>query len=309
MSTVNFVRLHDVEPMIRAQWAAKQPFSLVRIGDGELSVLKYPHDVDEARIQHVFRRAMFDRPYSDAEILSVRAGMVQAVRSADVVGMHDSYESNDLCLVYEETVRDAGLAGMTACQQAVHIYLQSTGALDRLLKTAQRVTLITGRAVLEQVQEAYPHLTVDEHLIPVERQYELESEKGRQDQHYPDTYERIKDELVPDGPNHLYLVGAGLLGKEYCSIIKARGGFALDIGSIFDYWANVPTREGKRAIEDGKAALAGESRWPAIFLGAAPDPTGIAMTPHRGMLRPLEIIPRPRAEAPANVVVRNSAEK
>jgi len=291
MPSVNFIRLTDVEPLIKARWAAKQPFSLVRIGDGELSILNHPKTSSE-RMQFVLRRAMADRPYSDEEVRSIRAGMIQAINSADLVGMHDSYESNDLCLVYEDTITDAGLDWMTACHQAVHIYLQSAGVLDRLLRIAKRVTLVSGRDTLAQFQAAYPHITANQHLIPVERQYKVDGDDMSQ-QHYPDVYERMKQALTPDGPCHLYLVGAGLLGKEYCSIIKARGGFALDIGSICDYWANVPTREGKRAIVDGKAALAGESRWPAIFLGAEPDVDGIAKTPHRGMLRPLEITARP----------------
>lgn len=291
MTSVNFIRLHDVEPLIQAKWAAKQPFSLVRIGDGELSVLQHP-EVPADRIQYVFRRAMSDRLYTNEEIGAVRAGMAQAVDSADVVGMYDSHESNELCVVYDETLSDAGLQWMTACHPNVHIFMQSTGVLDRLLRMAQRVTLITGRDVLDQFKETYPHLTANQHLIPVERQYAVDGDN--QDQHYPDVFERMKDALRPDGPCHLYLIGAGLLAKEYCSVVKSRGGFALDIGSVFDYWADVPTREGKRAIVDGKAVLAGESRWPAIFLGAAPEPDGIARTPHRGMLRPMEITPRPK---------------
>jgi hypothetical protein len=289
--TVNFIRLQDVEPLIQAKWTAKQPFSLVRIGDGELSIINHPKTAPE-RMQHVLRRAMADRQYNADEMGSIRAGMIHAINSADLVGMHDSYESNELCLVYEDTLADAGLDWMTACHQAVHIYLQSAGVLDRLLRVARRVTLISGRDTLAQFRHAYPHIEANQHLIPVERQYKVDSDDIR-DQHYPDVYERIKDVLNPVGPCHLYLVGAGLLGKEYCSIIKSRGGFALDIGSIFDYWANVPTREGKPAIVAGKAVLAGESRWPAIFLGTEPEPHGIAKTPHRGMLRPLEITARP----------------
>ncbi len=28
----------------------------------------------------------------------------------------------------------------------------------------------------------------------------------------------------------------------YCRVISENGGVALDIGSVFDYWANVPSR-------------------------------------------------------------------
>ncbi|MHA6967367.1 GT-D fold domain-containing protein [Glutamicibacter bergerei] len=290
MSTVNFIRLDNVESLIMAKWKAKQPFSLVRVGDGELSVLEYPK-IEQSRIQHVFRRAMADRSYSDDEITAVRRGLIQSINSADLVGMYDSYESNDLCVVYEDTLVAAGLEWFTGCHPAVHLFMQSTGILDRLLRKAQRVTLVTGRNVIENFQETYPHITVNQHLIPVERQYTVDGDIGGQ--HYPEVFTKLKSALRPDGPCHLYLIGAGLLGKEYCSVVKSRGGFAIDIGSVFDYWADVPTREGKRAIVDGKAALSGESRWPAIFLGSTPQPDGLSRTAHRGMLRPMEITIRP----------------
>ena len=42
--------------------------------------------------------------------------------------------------------------------------------------------------------------------------------------------------------NRLVLVGAGLLGKLLVSEARARGGIALDIGSIFDHWLGFRTR-------------------------------------------------------------------
>ena len=41
------------------------------------------------------------------------------------------------------------------------------------------------------------------------------------------------------GGGALFLVGAGAFGKIYCQWIKERGGIAIDIGSIFDSWANI----------------------------------------------------------------------
>ena len=40
----------------------------------------------------------------------------------------------------------------------------------------------------------------------------------------------------------IFLVGAGVLGKIYCDVIKEKGGIAIDIGAIFDAWANVKSR-------------------------------------------------------------------
>jgi hypothetical protein len=42
--------------------------------------------------------------------------------------------------------------------------------------------------------------------------------------------------------NRLVLVGAGYLGKWLVDVSRARGGVALDVGSIFDYWMGLKTR-------------------------------------------------------------------
>ncbi|MDY6885713.1 MAG: hypothetical protein SWL02_18320 [Pseudomonadota bacterium] len=42
---------------------------------------------------------------------------------------------------------------------------------------------------------------------------------------------------------HVYLVGAGILGKVYCHQIKKSGGIALDVGSVPDVWVGKPSRE------------------------------------------------------------------
>jgi hypothetical protein len=51
------------------------------------------------------------------------------------------------------------------------------------------------------------------------------------------------EQLEAVRPGDAFLVGAGVLGKIYCDEIKARGGVALDIGSILDSWANIPSRD------------------------------------------------------------------
>ena len=38
-------------------------------------------------------------------------------------------------------------------------------------------------------------------------------------------------------------MGAGLLGKIICHQIYSKGGIAIDIGSIFDGWANINSRQ------------------------------------------------------------------
>lgn len=293
--TINFdfLSLPDVRERVLRKWESSTPFSLVRLGDGELSVLQYPQ-TDDRRMQHVLRRAMTDRVYIHEEISEVKAGMVRASLTADVLATYDSFGANDLTLTYTDTFESVGVDKAVACHPNIHFYLQGTGLLDQLLSESSRVTLISGREAQSQVQELYPNALIDQIKVPVERQYALKSEEV--EPHFPDFYRRVKEGIAPEGPRHLFLIGAGILAKEYCSIVKERGGFAIDIGSVFDYWAGVPTREGQQVIKDGELVFTGESRWPNITLGS--DYTNghadIQNSKFRSMLRPMKIVDRPK---------------
>lgn len=77
------------------------------------------------------------------------------------------------------------------------------------------------------------HLVQGEHLHP-----------GSVSQpHWPNGFNEVMEQLEAVRPGDAFLVGAGVLGKIYCDRIKTRGGVALDIGSILDSWANIPSRE------------------------------------------------------------------
>lgn len=48
-------------------------------------------------------------------------------------------------------------------------------------------------------------------------------------------YENVKSLVTKEANNYdLFLVGAGLLGKEYCGLIKSKGGRAIDVGRMFN---------------------------------------------------------------------------
>ena len=50
-------------------------------------------------------------------------------------------------------------------------------------------------------------------------------------------------EMMGELPRHrLVLVGAGYPGKWLVDVARKRGGVALDLGSLFDYWLGLPTR-------------------------------------------------------------------
>ncbi len=291
---MHFIGLDDVEPLLLRAWEQSCPFSLIRLGDGENTVLQYPRYCDKARAQFVFRRAFEDRHYERDEILAIRAMMIAAVRDADLVGLHDSQEHNPVRAIYEEHLQYAGLRNLTACNHAVHLALQSFGAIERLIARADRVTLICGRDVVERVRQQFPGVASEQITVPTERQYRLTEDAHRHTEpHYPDAFRKVMASIQVVGPHHLFLIGAGFLGKVYCGHVKRNGGFALDIGSVFDYWGQVPTREGRRCIENDRVVFEGESRWPGIYLGQPTDDPDLIRRRFPGMFREMRVRPMP----------------
>jgi hypothetical protein len=68
--------------------------------------------------------------------------------------------------------------------------------------------------------------------------------------HWPTGYEHIQEKIKSNTqPGDLVLIGAGILGKAYVHAACKNGAVALDIGSVIDGWAGVPSRPGRITSE------------------------------------------------------------
>ena len=52
----------------------------------------------------------------------------------------------------------------------------------------------------------------------------------------------IARSIPSDLGGQVFLIGAGLIGKHYCHVVKTNGGIALDVGALTDAWDGLPTR-------------------------------------------------------------------
>lgn len=58
----------------------------------------------------------------------------------------------------------------------------------------------------------------------------------------PDMLDEVALKVAEASRQRLVLVGAGYLGKWLVDVARTRGGVALDLGSVFDYWLGLATR-------------------------------------------------------------------
>ena len=133
-----------------------------------------------------------------------------------------------------------GLArrGVLCADAAVHRFLHLSGDLVATLSAAPFIGLVTSRNVLSVGADVCQPLRLHWHAVPSEHPDPGASRL----QWFPDRFTQLRCELRPPARGAVYLVGAGLMGKLICELIRSRGGIALDIGSVFDGWALQRTR-------------------------------------------------------------------
>jgi hypothetical protein len=130
-------------------------------------------------------------------------------------------------------------SGARYATKDIHYDLVRSGGLYRIIDMAKDVRLVTSQEVEPFLKLIFGNkFTCYE--IPGRA---LDMDPSISTKHYPHHNRLMRKKLQSiDFKGSLVLVGAGPLGKEYCSIVKARGGISIDIGAVFDSWINFLTR-------------------------------------------------------------------
>lgn len=216
------------------------PFSLVRFGDGEGLFM----GCGESEPPH---RAMMAGKFFGDPNLAARDGD-RITRAAA-----DAFLRADFCGVpppaitlpsHAYAVRSARHHGLFArggglMRANFHWVAHQRGLLRRIAARRDVVGLVTGRDVAARVKQDLKVGAVRQFLVPPQASDAFCKGFMR---HYPDRFEELARLIEVPYRGALFFVGAGLLGKVYCQMIKDRGGIALDIGSVFDIWYGLKTR-------------------------------------------------------------------
>jgi len=216
-------------------------FSLVRIGDGEGRLLAYPDAISRQMMnRHLcfwFGRADFD----DTTVLALRAILTQTIDAADVIGVHVCStlpcNKNQWWHVAEQYLKAIGRwypEGL--CELDTHRALWRKGEIDRIAAECKRIVVVTCRDI--------PKLAVHFSDKPVYRvEVPGEGNMTRKPTDHWQRFNEIEAHVARlSEPGVLVLVGAGVLGKAYATTAAQAGAVALDIGSVFDGWAQVESR-------------------------------------------------------------------
>jgi hypothetical protein len=270
-----FPLLSDSETIekVRDAVADREPFSLIRLGDGEAVLLSFDEDMWLQDLAYLHGHWGAER-VTLRDVEQVKRDLESAVWGADVVGIRDDLVNTtlppDLLRRSSTEVRDTVISAMGIrreevenlkpigarrlallhqvlrsiewsedqqfCSAWIHWELLATGALNKILAEINEVGLVTSRPELEQLVARRFNVATSTVIVP--DKHVVVPGPG---DHVPDRYRTIRSEF-DFSPGTLVLVGAGIPGKVYCQWLKESGCVAIDVGSIFDAWVGRASR-------------------------------------------------------------------
>lgn len=244
MITNHFKRLNCLDTFSKIENAVREkiPFSLVRLGDGEGALMGYPSVTDRSAINRSFNVWFGHASFDESEAAFIAEKIRCSVKNADVVGiprekqvkLHPYYGAVFKAMKHYELTHTETLY----TDAAIHRYFQFCLLYRKLLSGKPFLGLVSSRDVGEKLKRTFNIHSIKQHLIKGEAKFVGNIKTP----HFPDSYNELFERISPPYRGAIYLVGAGGLRKSYCNIIKERGGIAIDIGALFDAWANVKSR-------------------------------------------------------------------
>ena len=255
---------------VRKALDERRPWSVVRIGDAEISLLAYGAYADTPLI---------DRFLADAAI--TRSGrirkqnhlwytvlsdlMMYAVTQADVVGVagtwhavpHDPREY--IPTFWDKPMRIGAFRAMDFMLHLMsrgvlrdkivapaHLYFSVLRHLDMLLESVETVFVLSSRhGVTEKLRCKYGGVKF----------IHVDADAGKSAGSETDSLDflmSVHSGLPSDMEGTLSLVGSGIWAEIYCTWIKNRGGVAIDVGSGLDLLDGELTRPVHRRLGENK---------------------------------------------------------
>ncbi len=242
----------------------RNPFSLVRFGDGEARFLiwaakHYGKDIppDEfLTVGEVPWRNWFNANIADLgddEIKMLDESLRYTMRRSDILGVSS----------YDRLRIDTGHYGYLSLQEYIigeeicdcnnflfdalaNFELEKANPpLRSLLKGLDFLGIISPHTDIEtRIRTAFAPKEVVSFVIPGEARLHSQQNLKDNHRHYPEVFQSIMENITVPHKGAVFLVGAGLLGKIYCTRIKDLGGIAIDVGSLVDGWVGIDTRPG-----------------------------------------------------------------
>lgn len=265
----------EVSGLISERLNAADPFSLIRLGDGEGLLLSISDQSPEADFNYLVKHF---GPYGVIldNLLHLKDRLIESIKDADMIGVRDDivdvtfapssfslhqneflenfrksfrlrevdklldYHGSRRVALLHKTLSKLDFPGNSRfCSAWFHYSYHISGDIFKALGQQERIGVVSCRTRISTLIEELFGISVK--FIEIPNMFRnLSADKTIPD--YIEQLEKVLKRQLVEFPGMLFLVGGGLYGKLYCQLIKSQGGVALDMGSLFDAWLGIPSR-------------------------------------------------------------------
>lgn len=222
----------------------KKPTSLIRLNHCENRLLGfgYTFDKKEADITYDIQ---FGYVLDEINTNYISMRMRDAVKNADIIGTpaFSRNSSNKLNILENSTYIHLNSLSLynnqTFTNVNCHYVLGKSLKFKSIITSCDNLIAITCR----DMSKLKSVLSREVNVIKIPEENRFLTSSITNGIHYPERFYEIENEIkntVQEGC--VVLVGAGILGKIYCSMVKKAGGIAIDVGSLMDAIADVDSR-------------------------------------------------------------------
>jgi hypothetical protein len=242
----------------------REPASVIRLGDGEGIFIAHRlfrrFEALLSYVRHLYMPHHFGKHAGDLNEESARTIgdlLIGAIAGADMVGGHSGSRIEDYVTSFEsgdaEGVRAyfgwaasivAYSDNFDVSRQHLTTWLSHFWMLRCLWPLLDDVSFIgivnCHRDSRTVIARKFPNAEVVQYWVPPMGADDFSTADTR---HYPDHFENVCASFSVPHEGAVFLVGAGPLGKVYCARLKELGAIAIDVGSNFDVWLGMRTRD------------------------------------------------------------------
>ena len=246
-----------------ARVSAGLPTSLIRLGDGEGNFLPYPsrRAASQALDQRGIQQQWWGEPkFVGDAAADFSARLCRVVSTADAIGIPSAGKLVEMtsasrtptrasrgwlsALSYFDEIAPEVVKDRIVTSMNIPIDLEKWDLFNDIFAAASGVSVVSCHDLAPCLGERFGVSVRRWFPIPEGKRFTAmfgRADDANRRDFYPEIFEEIMAAVSPR-PGEIFLVGAGVLGKLICERVRERGGAALDIGSLADYWAGFATR-------------------------------------------------------------------
>ena len=244
---------------IKEKLQTGQPWSLIRLGDGESYAWQGTLPAERIAMRE---RIWWGEELDPEKRREISEKILDAIEHADVLGVPSIFrfirDTTESLKSYREHHSISGLVhvleGVDSLSETdreftedrIHQVVCDLPSIIDIAKAARKVVVVSSilperlkPALQKYIDAADIHCA----MVPTHTKTKGNEQYVISDRPLPFLYEQIDAELAGQvEPGTLVIVAAGSIGKIFCETARRRGGVALDVGSMVDYWVGVKTR-------------------------------------------------------------------